>query len=457
MNFSIKAFLPLIVCVAVIIAALVVIFVTTNSTDYMSQRLKYDYGTAENDELVQGREDSIKQHNKDIEKCNEVIVQHEAALAEAQQKVADAQAMYDELARGEGSELAELKAKNEEYLSEIEAISAALDALDSDDASVEELKKRYDEMCVDAVRFDVKREDFRTIEVELVRPNFDENNLRANQTTANFYSVLGDYTGIFGQMLSNSIDTNIYNGFDKVIAAVNIMTNTVNEHLHNADMLAIKMKTSLDAATAIMSEELSGDALAFETELYALAYAARTEQAYDEDRIALIREMEYAKRVMEAMYPVYEMLLSDSEDNERFLRDLEFDISSMSGYIGALCKEDGEGALTEEETDAIWVSALDLIPMICDVTTDPSYVYKGVRLTEHRVTFDFGYKPDELLQGKKTINGNTYTFALRQYERGNDTPHTEFYYSSDGKPLYIKYKTQTLYLNEGRLVYPNDP
>lgn len=185
--------------------------------------------------------------------------------------------------------------------------------------------------------------------------NYDTNNLRANQNNSNLYSVIGDFTGFFGQLLSSSMDTSVYNGFDKIIAAVDVITNTVNEHIYKADMLLSKIQTEIAATETLITEDFSGERLLFEIELFESAYFGN-DDLFEAERKELVYELSYSKAVLDAVYLVYEMMLSNSTDNSDFLLRLKNKSIEIGNYMYSIYKSEDE-LLTAEEIGEITYNA----------------------------------------------------------------------------------------------------
>ena len=342
----------------------------------------------------------------------------------------------------------------EQYKNKIDQLDSSIEKLKAEQSDSAELIDRYDKCLKEAQRLSDQWSVYQDMNIEHVNANYDVNNLRANQNNSNIYSTIGDHTGLFGQVLSSSINTNIYNGFDKIIASVDTLTNTINEHFYTSDLLLSRIQSKISAAETLLNADLSGDQLLFEMDLFESAYYGM-DNLFETERVELVHELCYSKVVVDASFFIYRMLLSNSNDNSDFLSDLKSTSEVLQSYIDAIAKSPDE-FLSAEEQGEIIANSYQLIPMICDVMTDPTYVYKDVRLVEQRVSNGFGNVSDHLYQGIKTKTGSSYTFCLRQYERGSTTPNREYYYSPSGELLYGVENGDRVCLVNGNIVYSSD-
>ena len=363
----------------------------------------------------------------------------------AQQKYDEKTAKIDEL----DSNINKKQVEIDGYQDKISDLNASLDELRSQQSETADIAERYGECVAEAQRLYDMWSVYSDMKITHIDANYDTNNLRANQNNSNLYSVIGDFTGFFGQLLSSSMDTNIYNGFDKIIAAVDTITNTVNEHIYKADMLLSKIQTEIAAAKTLITEDLSGERLLFEIELFESAYFGN-DDLFETERKELVYELSYSKAVLDAVYLVYEMMLSDSSDNSDFLIRLKNKAIEIEDYMYSICTPEDE-LLTAEEIGEITYNTYQLFPMICDVMFDPSFLYKDVRTVNHNVSYGLGVG-DKMKQG---IKNESYTFAMRLNDVRNEEIHTSYYFSPDGQPVYIEDHAAQVCLINGEVVYTN--
>jgi len=149
----------------------------------------------------------------------------------------------------------------EQYKNKIDQLDSSIEKLKAEQSDSAELIDRYDKCLKEAQRLSNQWSVYQDMNIEHVNANYDVNNLRANQNNSNIYSTIGDHTGLFGQVLSSSINTNIYNGFDKIIASVDTLTNTINEHFYTSDLLLSRIQSKISAAETLLNADLSGDQL----------------------------------------------------------------------------------------------------------------------------------------------------------------------------------------------------
>lgn len=393
----------------------------------------------------------------DVENLPAITYDDIPASEEARSEYESAQENYNSVKKRMDEVNDRLTSEQEEmaqYKDDLDRLDSSIEQLKSQQADSAELIDRYDKCLKEVQRLSSRWSVYHDMKIEHVNANYDANNLRANQNNSNIYSTIGDYTGIFGQVLSSSISTNIYNGFDKIIAAVDTLTNTINEHFYTSELLLTGIQSKIDSAEALLNKDLSGEQLLFEIDLFESAYFGR-DDLFEKERVELVHEMCYSKTMIDAAYTIYQMLLSNSTDNSDYLSDLKQTSDVLQSYIDAIAKSSDE-LLSAEEQGEIISNAYQLIPMICDVLTDPTYVYKDVRLVEQRVSNGFGNVADRLYQGIKTKTGSNYTFCLRQYERGSTVPNREYYYSPSGKLLYGVENNDKVCLVNGEIVYSTD-
>lgn len=317
------------------------------------------------------------------------------------------------------------------------------------------LEERYEKCEEEARRLLDNWSVYREMSLDQITANYDSNNLRSNQNISNIYSVVGEHTGFLGGMLSQSIDRSIYDGFDKVIAAVDSMTVTANEHLNQAALLLSRIKSKISFIDPILAENLNGEELLFEVELFESAYYGN-DDLFETERKELVHELSYSKAVLDALYPVFQMMLSKSDTNTEFLNKVLNQKADMGNYINSISKT-GDDLLSPEEIGEITYSVYQLFPEICEITTDPTYSYKDVEIRTTNVSNGFGYKPDELYQGYKYKSYNEKcTFMLRQRDKSSGTVNKEFYYSPDGNLLYGKTGYRVVCLDgNGHILYTN--
>ncbi len=371
---------------------------------------------------------------------------------DAQAAVQTAQAEYD----GANSELVRINAELSEkqntanqLKNQISGLQDGIKDIDEKQGDMKALQERYDKCIAEAKRLSNDWAVYKDMQVYQVDANYDSNSLRYIQNIANIYSSVGDMTGFWGNLLSDSITTSAYSGFDGIIAAVDMMTATANEHLNSASLYISKINSKIDSADTLLTEELSGENLLFEVELFESSYFGK-DDLFEEERKSLLRDLEYSHAVLTNVYPVYQMMLSQSDVNTTFLSSLSSQISRISGYIDAIAKPD-DTRLTEEELGKITYSVYQLFPVICNVITEPSYVYKGVTLRSDRITYDgFLSAPDKVLIAYK----NNSIFVIRT--KASKSSKKEYYYSPDGTPLYVIEGIDTVCCSpDGNIVYTN--
>lgn len=315
---------------------------------------------------------------------------------------------------------------------------------------IEALEDRYTKCVEEARRLANEWNGFLKIEKMHLEPNYDVNNLKNAQNKMNIYNVFGDVTGFWGNLLADSLTTSNYRGYDAIMAAVDSMTATANEHLYNADMLISKIRTKIKSVDTLLTEELSSEDLLFEVELFESSYFGN-DDLFEKDRIELLREMETAHAIVSAIYPVYKMMLSDSYDNTNFLEEMRIRNYNMGVYINDYVKKPGDTGLTEEEIGNITYSIYSkLFPMICKVITDTTYGYVNVNVRNDRIP---GSEPYRVIIGEKGKD----IFAIYMYEALKNMALTrEFYYLPDGTPLYIVDHKDIVCLSvDGNIVYTN--
>lgn len=393
----------------------------------------------------------------DVENLPEITYDDIPASESADSEFQAAQANFNsvkELLDDANDSLTSKQKEGEQYRNKIEQLDSTIEQLKAEQTDSAELIDRYDKCLKEAKRLSDQWSVYKDMNIEHVNANYDVNNLRANQNNSNIYSTIGDYTGIFGQVLSSSMNTNIYNGFDKIIAAVDTLTNTINEHLYTSDILLSRIKAKISAVETLLYTGLNGEQLLFEMDLFESAYFGK-DDLFETERVQLVHELCRSKEVVDASYTIYQMMLSNCSENSDFLSDLKRTSECLQSYIDVLSRSSDE-LLSEEEIAEVFANAYQLIPMICDVTTDPTFLYKGVRIVEQKVSNGIGYTPDRLYQGIKTGSSGNYTFCLRQYEKGGTTPIREFYYSPSGELLYGVENGDKVCLVNGSIVYTND-
>lgn len=423
MNNKVKKFLPLIITSSVLVLAVTANIVTACIDVNNLPAISYE--DVPSDDKAYAEYQTAKQNYDSI---NMQVSEIDTRISEKQKEVDKYENMVDEL-------------------------STSIDDLKNMQSEISSFTEKYDRCLAEAQRLDAVWSVYRDMDISHIEANYDANNLRANQNNSNIYSVIGDYTGVFGQALSNQMDTNIYKGFDKIIASVNTITNTVNEHLYKADLLLSKIKTKIESADNLVTEELSGEKLLFEMELFESAYFGK-DDLFETERKELVYELSYSKAVLDAVYPIYEIMLSDCSENTSFLNTLKNRSIQLENYLYSIYKSDSE-LLTDDEIAEITKNAYQLIPMICDVAIDPSYLYKGIRTVgpDYISTGGFMSSPDTLYYG---VKNNNYIFMIRQYANKSDTPHKAFYYAPNGSLIYAEYKGNVVCLLNGEVVYSSD-
>lgn len=411
-----KKFIPLIAASSVLVLAIIANIITANVNVYDLPLIS----------------------RKDIPSTNDA----ESLYAAAQQRL---EATSAELSEAE-SRLEEKKKEVGGIQERVDALNASIEKLKEQNAGIEELAERYEKCLAEADRLNSDWSVYSNMKLGNIDANYDVNNLRANQKNSNIYSAIGNYTGFFGKLLSDSLDTSIYNGFDKIIAAVNLMTNTVNEHIYNADALISKIKTKISNTKAIMSEDLAGEQLLFEIELFESVYFGN-DDLFEEERKQLVYELNYAKVIVDAVYPIYEMMLSDSSDNSQFLIRLKNKSITAENYLNLICRSESE-LLTKEQISVIVRDAYKLFPMIADVITDRTYLYKDVVTTGPIYA-----NPYKVYYVRKTYKN---IFILMQYNAGASTPVNSYYYTPQGSLIYAESNGSVVCMMNGEAVYSSN-
>lgn len=340
----------------------------------------------------------------------------------------------------------------EEQISELNTL---IEEMKSGQGAAAALEERYEKCAEEAQRLSDNWSIYREMSLDQITANYDSNNLRYNQNISNVYSVVGEHTGFLGGLLSQSIDRSVYDGFDKVIAAVDSMTVTANEHLNQAALLLSRIKSKIRFIDPILAENLSGEELLFEVELFESAYYGK-DDLFETERKKLVYELSYSKAVLDALYRVFRMMLSESDTNTDFLEKMLNQKTDIGNYINSI-SETGDDLLSAEEIGEITYSVYQLFPEICEITTDPTYSYKDVEIRTTNVSNGFGSKPDELYQGYKYKSySEKCTFMLRQRNKSSGTVNKEFYYSPDGSLLYGKTGYRVVCLDgKGNVLYTN--
>ncbi len=324
------------------------------------------------------------------------------------------------------SEIKNVQGNIDYFNNRITNLNTEIEELNSRYASIAEINERYKKCLAEAQRLNDKWSVYRDVKLECMTSNYDANNLRANQNNSNIYTTVGEHTGFWGSLLADQLNTSIYRGYDNIINSVNIITETANVHLYNADMLLAKIQAKIDSADSLLNEEIEGDNLLFEVELFESAYFGK-DDLFEEERKALVYELDYSYNVLRCIYPVYEMMLTDCQDNSQFLIRLHNKIVEIENLLYAISESESE-MLSEEEKGEIAKDVYGLIPGVCDVITDGSHLTKGIRTISPLAGNKF----------YRSMKNESYFFLMRQYDYGNKTPIKEFYFNPDGNLIYAQ-------------------
>lgn len=338
---------------------------------------------------------------------------------------------------------------------ELEELNAAVEELKEMQSGYSDITERYEKCLKEAQRLGDMWDVYQEMDLSHVEANYDANNLKRNQKASNIQSVIGDYTGIFGQAFADMLASNTYRGYDKVVACVNSITETANEHLYKAELLLSKIKTKTKIGDALLSGELKGERLLFEIELFESAYFGK-DDLIEQERKELVYELDYTKAVLDAVYPVYEMFLSDCNDNSQFLIVLKNKSIEIENFLNSVSKSDSE-RLSKEQIGEITKTVYQIIPYIYDLSDRANIVvmFPDVNIVGPKriPTGGFLSKPDTLYYAEKDYK---YTFAIAQYGDAASTPTKLFYYDHNGNPLYLRYKNNIVCVLDGEVVYSSD-
>ena len=396
--------------------------------------------------------------NTDVDHLPEITYEDIPASEAAYYDYQTAQKNYDNISASI-SELDQIISQKQEKKAyskkELEELKEAVEELKEKQSGYSDITERYEKCLTEAQRLGDLWAVYRKMYLSHVEANYDANNLRRNQKASNIQSVIGDYTGIFGQAFADMLASNTYRGYDKVIACVNGITETANEHLYKAELLLSKIKTKTEIIDALLSGELKGERLLFEIELFESAYFGK-DDLIEQERKELVYELDYSKAVLDAVYPVYEMILSNCDDNSQFLIILKNKSIEIENFLNFVSKSDSE-RLSKEQIGEITRTVYQIIPYIFDFSDRANL---GVMFTDVNIvgpkrisTGGFLSKPDTIYYAEKNYK---HTFAIAQYGDSASIPTKLFYYDYNGNPLYVKYKNNIVCMLDGEVVYSSD-
>lgn len=395
--------------------------------------------------------------NTDVDHLPEITYEDMPASEAAYYDYQTAQKNYDNISASISELDQKISQKQEKKASskkELEELNAAVEELKEKQSGHSDITERYEKCLTEAQRLGDLWAVYREMNLSHVEANYDANNLRRNQKASNIQSAIGDYTGIFGQAFADLLASNTYKGYDKVIACVNSITETANEHLYKAELLLSKIKTKTEIIDALLSGELKGERLLFEIELFESAYFGK-DDLIEQERKELVYELDYSKAVLDAVYPVYKMFLSNCNDNSQFLIILKNKSVEIENFLNSVSKSDGE-RLSKEQIGEITKTVYQIIPYIFDLDDRSNIVlmFPDVNIVgPKRISNGFLSKPDTIYYAEKDYK---YTFAITQYVDSASTPTKLFYYDHNGNPLYVQYKNNIVCLLNGEVVYSSD-
>jgi hypothetical protein len=196
--------------------------------------------------------------------------------------------------------------------------------------------------------------------------NFDANcdlsDLRSSQKMSNVSGIIGNFTGVFGGLLASNLEHNINVLAGNIVQVSIELSAELNSYINNIRDAKRRILHKTRELENLVDQEISGDNLLFNLDVL----KTRLQLDYlDPDRKVLVRALEEASIALEAYYNVYKLLLSVSDENADFLKNIETNLDGVRIEFSNFVHPD-DILLSDAEKLSIYLSAYNHLPYITE-------------------------------------------------------------------------------------------
>lgn len=323
----------------------------------------------------------------------------------------------------------ELDAKLAELTRETEENTVSLEAMRKNKALVDEDPEHYKELSeaksaalalLENVPDDCGYSGY------TVPLNYDRGNLKYVQGGTNAFSTLSKLGNPLLSLLGNGVVNNTQDDVSQMVSVIGALNDEVNSAIEEAELATAEYYALSELKAQLSPADTTGEAIAAQSELICTLYEASDVEAL---RSRATEKLNVAVATLDSYIPVYEMYLTDSEENEDYIALLHSARNNLDSILQRLGGSVND--IPQETGAALQRNAISRMSAIAALYRKGTW--KDIRTRERKISVDGNFRAITV-----TMKGDVCLFAYDEPVNGAGaiaSGDTGFYvYDKSGRP-----------------------